>query len=91
MEGPSLVLLKGELQPFVGKKIEKASGLARVDHHQLIGQKITDFKSWGKHFLVVLERLTVRIHFLMFGSYRINERKETEPRLRLEFSDGQEI
>lgn len=91
MEGPSLVLLKEELQPFIGKKIEKASGLARIDHHQLVGQKITDFKSWGKHFLVVLQNVAIRIHFLMFGSYRINERKETEPRLRLEFGNGQEI
>lgn len=91
MEGPSLVLLKGELQPFKGKKIKHASGLARIDHTALAGQTIRDFKSWGKHFLVVLDKLTIRIHFLMFGSYRINERKETTPRLQLQFEDGQEI
>ena len=91
MEGPSLVLLKEELQPFIGKKIEKASGLTRLDHHRLTGQRIKDFKSWGKHFLIVFEDFAIRIHFLMFGSYRINERKETEPRLRLEFADGPEI
>ena len=91
MEGPSLVLLREELHPFVGKKIIKSSGLARIDHERLNGQKIKTFKSWGKHFLIVLEHVTIRIHFLMFGSYRINERKETTPRLQLEFSDGQEI
>lgn len=91
MEGPSLVLLREELKPFIGKKIIKASGLARIDHEKLNGQKIKDFKSWGKHFLIVLKDVTIRIHFLMFGSYRVNERKETTPRLQLEFSDGQEI
>jgi endonuclease-8 len=57
----------------------------------LEGQRIKEFKTWGKHFLIVLGDVTLRIHFLMFGSYRINERKETAPRLQLEFADGQEI
>lgn len=91
MEGPSLIILKEELKSFKGRRIKSASGLARVDHASLAGQKIIDFKSWGKHFLIQLEKITIRIHFLMFGSYRINERKDTTPRLRLEFDDGQEI
>ena len=91
MEGPSLVLLQEEFQAFKGKRIKSASGLTRIDHAALAGQKIRDFKSWGKHFLIVLDRVTIRIHFLMFGSYRINERKETTPRLQLQLEDGQEI
>lgn len=91
MEGPSLIILKEELQPFKGKQIKHASGLARIDHTSLAGQKIIDFKSWGKHFLIQLETITIRIHFLMFGSYRINERKETTPRLQFQFDDEQEI
>ena len=91
MEGPSLIILKEELQPFKGKKIKHASGLARIDHGVLAGQRVIDFKSWGKHFLIQLENVTIRIHFLMFGSYRINERKEATPRLQLQFDGEQEI
>jgi endonuclease-8 len=91
MEGPSLVILREELEHFKGKKILKASGLAKINFERLTGKKIRDFKSWGKHFLIVLDDITLRIHFLMFGSYRINARKDTTPRLRLEFSDTQEI
>jgi endonuclease VIII len=91
MEGPSLVILKEELTPFIGKKIQKASGLSKIDYGRITGQKIRDFRTWGKHFLIVLDDLTLRIHFLMFGSYRVNERKETTPRLQLEFAGGQEI
>lgn len=91
MEGPSLVILKEELGPFIGKKIKKASGLSNVDYARITGQKVRDFRTWGKHFLIVLDNITLRIHFLMFGSYRINERKETMPRLQLEFAAGQEI
>jgi endonuclease VIII len=68
MEGPSLVLLKEELKPFKGKKVQKASGLARIEHERLSGNKIRDFKTWGKHFLIVFDHITIRIHFLMFGS-----------------------
>ena len=91
MEGPSLVILKEELKPFVGKKIKSASGLAAIEYQKITGQKIHAFKTWGKHFLIVFKDFAVRIHFLMFGSYRINERKETQPRLRLEFAGEKEI
>jgi endonuclease VIII len=91
MEGPSLVILKEELSAFAHKKITAASGLSRIDYQQIIGQKIKAFKSWGKHFLIEFNTFSIRIHFLMFGSYRVNERKETKPRLHLQFEDGQEI
>jgi endonuclease-8 len=91
MEGPSLVLLKEELHSFAGKKIRRSSGSSKIDHEQLSGQKILAFKTWGKHFLIVFKNFSIRIHFLMFGSYRINERKETVPRLLLEFNGGREL
>ncbi|WP_276366109.1 DNA-formamidopyrimidine glycosylase family protein [Chryseolinea sp. H1M3-3] len=90
MEGPSLVILKEQLQPFKGKKIRKASGsTTRVETNKLVNQKIIDFKSWGKHFLIEFETFFLRIHFLMFGSYRINEQKEAKPRLHFEFTKGE--
>src|SRR5690606_16971423 len=36
-----------------------------------------------------LNDFTIRIHLLLFGTYRINERKETPPRLSLVFSKGE--
>jgi endonuclease-8 len=91
MEGPSLVILKEELSSFTGKKIAAASGLSKIDYSLITGKKIKSFKSWGKHFLIAFTDITIRIHFLMFGSYRVNERKDTQPRLRLIFDDEQEI
>jgi endonuclease VIII len=91
MEGPSLVILREELSRFTGKKIVAASGLSKIDYDRIVGQKIKAFKAWGKHFLIEFSGFSLRIHFLMFGSYRINERKDTEPRLRLLFDDEQEL
>lgn len=88
-EGPSIVILKEKVQEFIGKKILSVEGNTTVDIDRLENKKIIDFKSWGKHFLICFTDFTVRIHFLLFGTYRINERKETPVRLRLKFNTGE--
>jgi endonuclease-8 len=88
-EGPSIVILKEEVQSFKGKKIIKVEGNSKQDIQRLSGEKIIDFKSWGKHFLICFKDFTVRIHFMLFGSYRVNEQKESAPRLRLIFKEGE--
>src|SRR4051812_30344104 len=88
-EGPSIVILKELVSDFKGKKVTAVSGNTKVKVDDLEGQKVIDFRSWGKHFLVCFPHKTVRIHFLLFGSYRINETKETPPRLHLQFGKQQ--
>lgn len=88
-EGPSILILKEEVQQFSGKKVINVSGNASIDLERLKDEKILSFKTWGKHFLICLEEFTVKIHMLMFGTYRINEQKETAPRLHLGFSNGE--
>jgi endonuclease-8 len=88
-EGPSIVILKEEVQLFRGKKILGVTGNSKIDYHQLKNKKLVDFKSWGKHFLICCRGITLRVHFMLFGSYRINERKGTPPRLSLQFTNGE--
>lgn len=88
-EGPSIVILKEELVSFKGKKIISVTGNAKIDLERLTGLKILEFKSWGKHFLICFKNFFLRIHLLMFGTYRINERKETAPRLSLVFRNSE--
>ncbi|MGI8951340.1 MAG: DNA-formamidopyrimidine glycosylase family protein [Chitinophagaceae bacterium] len=88
-EGPSIIILKEAVQQFKGKKIIEVSGNSTLNIERLQNQKIIDFKSWGKHFLICFQNFTVRIHFMLFGSYRINETKETKPRLSLKFNNGE--
>src|SRR5690554_4514076 len=88
-EGPSIVILKEATQPFVGKKIINVSGNRKIDLQRIQGQTVGEFISFGKQFLIKLEIFTIRIHLLLFGTYRINERKETPARLTLIFEDGE--
>ena len=87
-EGPTIVILKEEVQQFSGKEILEAVGNTTIDLSRLENKKIT-FKSWGKHFLICFDDFTVRIHFLLFGSYLINEDKSAKIRLGLTFKNGQ--
>ncbi|MDP4148915.1 MAG: endonuclease [Bacteroidota bacterium] len=87
-EGPSIVILKEAVASFAGKKILEATGNAKIDMSPLQGRKVTAFKSWGKHFLICLPGMTLRIHFLLFGSYSINEQTKPKPRLALRFAKG---
>jgi endonuclease-8 len=82
-EGPSILLFSEEMQRFAGQKILEATGNSKIDKERLIGKKIKAIKTWGKHLLLVFDKFTLRIHFLMFGSYRINEAKDAAPRLHL--------
>jgi endonuclease-8 len=89
MEGPSLVILTEELQPFLKKKIIAVSGNSTKDIERLEGKTIKSIKSWGKHLLIIFDKFSIRIHFLLFGSYRINDIKENRsPRLSLDFKSG---
>jgi endonuclease-8 len=89
-EGPSIVILKEEASKFSGEKIIDVSGNSKIDQSRLAGKKVIALRSWGKHFLICFSDFTVKIHFLMFGSYRIDEKKEgAPPRLSFLFKNGE--
>jgi endonuclease-8 len=88
-EGPSLVIAKETMLPFIGKKVLEATGNAKIDKSLLTNQTITDIKTWGKQLLICFESFSLRVHFLMFGTWLVNERKETSLRLSLQFKKGE--
>ncbi|WP_426329232.1 DNA-formamidopyrimidine glycosylase family protein [Pedobacter sp. R-06] len=87
-EGPSIVILKDLIKALhLGKPevLEVTGNAKNFDKDRLLHEKIQDFKSWGKHFLICFNDFTVRIHFMLFGSYLINERKKAPLKLGLVF------
>src|SRR5688572_15207852 len=88
-EGPSIVILKEEASRFLGKTIVRVTGNTTIEKERLQGQRIEALRSFGKQFLVELPDFSLRVHFMLFGSYRINEEKSwAVPRLSLGFDDG---
>ncbi|MET0244014.1 MAG: DNA-formamidopyrimidine glycosylase family protein [Flavitalea sp.] len=90
-EGPSIIIAKEAIMQFKGKKILKATGYGKLDKKLLVNKTIRDIKTWGKHLLIVLSKeLTIRVHFMLFGSYRVNDQSKTaNAKLGLEFKDGE--
>jgi endonuclease-8 len=88
-EGPSLYMLKEKTAHFVGQTVVRAEGNTwAIDTARLLGQPIVSLRTWGKHFLIQMPTMVVRVHFLLFGTYRINEGRDKPPRLSLGFEDG---
>jgi len=61
-EGPSIVILREQAAVFTGQAIERAQGSAKLDKTRLVGQSVRSFRSWGKHFLIELEDVSLRVH-----------------------------
>ena len=87
-EGPTIIITKEDASQFAGKEITSVSGNTKIDLDRLNHKKVNWFKSWGKHFLIGFDDFTVRIHFLMFGSYLVNDIKTANVRLGLTFKSG---
>ena len=85
-EGPSIVILREQASSFAGRIIVRASGNAKVDLTRLADRRVVALRSFGKQFLIQLpNELSIRVHLLMFGSYRIDEARDIAPRLHLGF------
>ncbi|HYE22742.1 MAG TPA: endonuclease [Verrucomicrobiae bacterium] len=98
MEGPSLYLAAEQLKPFKGKSANKVSGNTKFGKERLKNKKVVDIFSWGKHLVFQFDQFALRIHFMLFGSFEATvngkavtgdyQRKNREPRLKLEFPNG---
>ncbi|PQA93983.1 endonuclease [Chryseobacterium shigense] len=82
-EGPSILLMKEDLLPFVGKTVTEAGGNAQFDKEPLMGQTLHEIRTFGKQTYLVFDESAIRIHLLMFGSYGIDEQTKPDKSLRL--------
>lgn len=87
-EGPSLRILAEEAAKFEHRKVLEASGNAKVDIQRLENKTIQSLKTWGKHYLIIFSDFYVKVHFLMIGSYSIDEKRKAKVRLGLHFTNG---
>jgi endonuclease-8 len=87
-EGPTIVILREEAAQFEGRTVRDVAGNSKQAIERMQGKRIRALRSWGKHFLVEFDDFSLRIHFMLYGSYRINEERPAPPRLSLRFDGG---
>lgn len=89
MEGPPVRIVADKLAPFEGTKVTAVAGNSRIEKQQAQGLPIVAILSRGKNLFVRFSKFAFRIHFLMYGSYRINEDRDgITPRLSLSCTTG---
>lgn len=90
-EGPVLILYREALQPLVGGTVtDAATTLRTVSLDGLAGASLTGICTWGKYlFFLFGENQHLRIHWGMFGQYRLDEERPGKiPTATFHFSTG---
>jgi len=89
MEGPGVRFIAEGLAPLAGRIVTSAGGSSRIDYGKVTGQRLQRVHCIGKLLFLRFPRVSIRIHFLMWGRYRLNDPAEGKrPRLTLQFEDG---
>ncbi|MET3537558.1 DNA-formamidopyrimidine glycosylase family protein [Chryseobacterium limigenitum] len=82
-EGPTILLMKEDLQKFAGKKVIDVFGDANFEKEPLKGETLRRIQTFGKQTYLIFNEFAIRIHLLMFGSYIVDEHLQSEKNLRL--------
>ena len=85
-EGPTIYLMKEDLQKYVGEKVISAVGKAKIEKDELVGKVLKEIRLYGKQTYLIFDEVSVRIHLLMFGSYEIDEQTKPDKSLQLNLS-----
>ncbi|MCX8523223.1 endonuclease [Chryseobacterium formosus] len=88
-EGPTIVLMKEDLQKFVGEKVIEVSGSEVPENSEIKGEILREIKTFGKQTYLIFDKIIFKVHLMMFGSYSLYKRKDIDTlRLGLAFKDG---
>jgi endonuclease VIII len=90
MEGPGVKDIADRLQFAVHETVADVSGNTKAEKERLKETRIVAVYSVGKRLVIQAETAAVVVHFLMFGTYRVNERRpDRVPRLSLKLGEDE--
>jgi endonuclease-8 len=90
-EGPQMVFLKEQAEPFIGQLVLKAEGCDQnFPFNQLKEQELIGMKTYGKELFLCFRSFAVRVHLMFFGKYALNRTvANRELQMGLIFEDGE--
>ncbi len=86
-EGPTLVAIKKQLKHFEGKIVTDSGGYNNDYGVQISGQKLNRITTFGKYLLLYFDDCIITVHFGLFGSFLINDRKKVNASFFLVFQE----
>ena len=76
------------MSPAIGQVVRSVRGNSRLPIQSLKGQRLVEIGLWGKHMLLFFTDCVMKIHFLLWGSFRVNSpRPKPAPRMQLNFKN----
>ena len=88
-EGPQMVVIKEEVEHFIGQRLLSAEGNAQeIPFERIKGNELIDVKTFGKELLFCFKDFTIRIHLMLFGKYAIDSKLNRVLRLGFVFEGG---
>ena len=89
MEGPGVHAIAARLSPLAGRRVAGSIGRSRFPLGRLDGGTVARVRAVGKLLFIEVPPCTLRIHFLMWGRYRLEgEIPGKTPKLAISFDDG---
>jgi endonuclease-8 len=89
MEGPGVRTIADRLAPLMGKRVVSIDARSRFPLERLIGESLVRVYPVGKLLFLEFPECTLKIHFLMWGRYRLDgEILGKIPKLAVTFDDG---
>lgn len=76
MEGPAIRVIADRIAKFKGTEVFNASGNTKIEKKRIERRIIQKISSRGKLLFIQFSDFSSKMHFLMFGSYRINEERK---------------
>ncbi|WP_396124805.1 DNA-formamidopyrimidine glycosylase family protein [Chryseobacterium foetidum] len=88
-EGPTIILMKEDLQKFAGEKVTEVNGSEVPEKARIKGEILREIKTFGKQTYLIFDEIIFKVHLMMFGSYSLFKRKDIDTlKLGLTFKDG---
>ncbi|RNI30478.1 endonuclease [Rufibacter latericius] len=88
-EGPQMVFLKEQAEQFIGQLVLEVKGKTKnVPFDLIMGQELTEIKTFGKEILFCFQGAVIRVHLMFFGKYAINGEVNRPLELGFSFEDG---
>ena len=92
MEGPGVRTIADRLAPLAGKRVTAVEGRSRFPLGKIAGKPVERIYPVGKLLFLRFPECTLRVHFLMWGRYRLNgEIPGKVPKLTITFDDGSNL
>jgi endonuclease-8 len=89
MEGPGVRTIADRFAPLAGRRVTTFDGKSRFPLGKIVGEPVERIYPVGKLLFLRFPVYTLRVHFLMWGRYRLNgEIPGKVPKLTLSFDDG---